>query len=808
SDRLEASIASRRVSHAEDILVALEEVNLQVQAVARFAELNRTGFRKILKKVDKKLEKNFSATIWNSKINPLPFASENALEDLLERVAVLRLRVTSGRAEPMNGAVLPAGEVVSSCPSTISKGIIAALQGDNAETLSAVLKEANDGDKEAYAALLCETLVKAADHHALACIILLLTLNASVDIAPPTFLDQRNVIHRLTLAAAALPHSSVSRSGSREPATAFKASLDDPTLLAHVLAHAPPEAVHRAALARDFLGRRPLHHAAIHGLAAVARALLLIAPMLPSTSRSEWLDDDGRSPLFHAVSRGQAAVVAAIHNAGWDAVDDVGDSDGDCDTALAVACRGGHAAVVEVLLIRGANPNAKNVDGETPLHLCARNGDVKSVRLLLGLESYQVEKPIIADVEAKDVEFGRTPIFVAAIEGRVEVVEALLQVGAHVNSQDKIGLNPHEHSVFRGHRAVSALLLPHIDPYLPTPPPSSLPAASTAAVSRAFGHPTLSITTLIRLTLGTLDLRRAPSCPAVIFYQNRVHAPHAAGSYLLRVSATGGGAIAAPYLFTLPLPPNANDEIFISAARVEEVIVSFDVLGARAPPGVPAIDGRIVVARACALLATAKTSLWREPTPLGGEVQVPLLGAADLVVLGRVAFEFAVATPFVHRNLSGVGGRTWTSERTKVIGHRGMGSNTAAQVEKGKGHLQLGENTLLSFTTAGALGAEYVEFDVQLTKDLVPVLYHDFLTWETGLLVPLSLITLEQFRKLHPEDRPAKETARASNGLRRSRSSASSVSSSESGGGGKWPTKGNAEGSVRDHFATLEEALK
>ena len=36
------------------------------------------------------------------------------------------------------------------------------------------------------------------------------------------------------------------------------------------------------------------------------------------------------------------------------------------------------------------------------------------------------------------------------------------------------------------------------------------------------------------------------------------------------------------------------------------------------------------------------------------------------------------------------------------------------------------ENTIASLRKAGAHGADYVEFDVQLTKDLVPVVYHDF----------------------------------------------------------------------------------
>lgn len=36
------------------------------------------------------------------------------------------------------------------------------------------------------------------------------------------------------------------------------------------------------------------------------------------------------------------------------------------------------------------------------------------------------------------------------------------------------------------------------------------------------------------------------------------------------------------------------------------------------------------------------------------------------------------------------------------------------------------ENTIGSFKSAGKYGAHLVEFDVQLTNDLVPTIYHDF----------------------------------------------------------------------------------
>ena len=36
------------------------------------------------------------------------------------------------------------------------------------------------------------------------------------------------------------------------------------------------------------------------------------------------------------------------------------------------------------------------------------------------------------------------------------------------------------------------------------------------------------------------------------------------------------------------------------------------------------------------------------------------------------------------------------------------------------------ENTIASLKAAASHGADFVEFDVQLSRDLIPVLYHDF----------------------------------------------------------------------------------
>ncbi len=72
----------------------------------------------------------------------------------------------------------------------------------------------------------------------------------------------------------------------------------------------------------------------------------------------------------------------------------------------------------------------------------------------------------------------------------------------------------------------------------------------------------------------------------------------------------------------------------------------------------------------------------------------------------------------------------------KVIAHRGFSSRYP-------------ENTILAFARALDLGADGAEFDVQLTKDGIPVVFHDEslmrITGENRLLKDLTLDELRQF---------------------------------------------------------------
>jgi glycerophosphodiester phosphodiesterase len=88
--------------------------------------------------------------------------------------------------------------------------------------------------------------------------------------------------------------------------------------------------------------------------------------------------------------------------------------------------------------------------------------------------------------------------------------------------------------------------------------------------------------------------------------------------------------------------------------------------------------------------------------------------------------------------------RSSTYENFPLIGHRGSGSNKTALLNT----MNISENTVLSFVTANQRGAEYVELDVQLTKDKIPIIYHDYTVSETGFNLPLSRLTLIEFLAL------------------------------------------------------------
>ncbi len=129
------------------------------------------------------------------------------------------------------------------------------------------------------------------------------------------------------------------------------------------------------------------------------------------------------SPFYLAIRNDDlGALKNLIRSPGPKAADARGNS------PLMYAAALGSFESMRLLLDAGADPNAANTFGATPLMWCA--GDAAKVKLLLSKE---------ANPNARS-KLGRTPLMIAAInDGAIEAARLLIEKGADINARDKGG---------------------------------------------------------------------------------------------------------------------------------------------------------------------------------------------------------------------------------------------------------------------------------------------------------------------------------------------------------------------------------
>lgn len=187
-----------------------------------------------------------------------------------------------------------------------------------------------------------------------------------------------------------------------------------------------------------------------------------------------------------------------------------------------------------------------------------------------------------------------------------------------------------------------------------------------------------------------------------------------------------------------------------------------------------------------------------------GTCTCPILSTKNLAVIGEISFQYLIITAFTHPNLSKMLIQSANSifSQSIVIGHRG-GGGKASSKKIGKfrrTHIQ--ENTLLSFNTAST-HVNFIEFDVQLSQDHVPIIFHDFkIENDQQVKIPLNNLSLQQFKQLKTRDNteslpPRKLRRTASTGdISEKRLREKEKSDEELGYG------------IRDSLPTLEECFK
>uniref|UniRef100_A0A183C3I5 ANK_REP_REGION domain-containing protein n=1 Tax=Globodera pallida TaxID=36090 RepID=A0A183C3I5_GLOPA len=155
------------------------------------------------------------------------------------------------------------------------------------------------------------------------------------------------------------------------------------------------------------------------------------------------------------------------------------------DTALTLACVGGHAGLVDLLIKRGAHIEHRDKKGFTPLILAATGGHVAVCKLLidagaqldaqadrtkdtaLSLACSGGRKNVAelllkngANKEHRNLS-DYTPLSLAASGGYVDIIQLLLSNGAEINSRtnSKLGISPLMLAAMNGHEEATRLLL-------------------------------------------------------------------------------------------------------------------------------------------------------------------------------------------------------------------------------------------------------------------------------------------------------------------------------------------------------------
>ena len=793
---------------------ALLELRGQLRKLQWYGEVNRRGFIKITKKLDKKVPQATTQRLYlESKVDPKPFTTNVGLletmktvNDWLSILGDIKIPDDSSSTHSSSSMRRVSSKAILNLPAGLLDTVDQAIRNDDASILMELLQEANVGQDNPkdplFQRLLLNLLQRSISCRAKTCINKLLDQLTTLDDVED--INKRNCIHRLVIAIgrsrwtgdaeltadtslavpldntnyitpAAPPILAPQACLSKETDGATRLGRNDKAvvLLQYVLDMLRPQ--QRTALqAKDVYGRMPLHYAAQHGIVVICQ--IIIASMqdwgqfevTEGIDAPFWQDTEGLAPLHLSVIGGHPLTTKTLLEAeDWRGANDrkaaVRRQISKSGAVLALAAKANFVVIVELLVDAGVDINYQDEQqGETALHVAARYGHTEIARVLLeGSQNQNI------NTELAEKTFGWTALFTACVDGHLGVVNLLIDAGADVERIDLSGWTAKEHAALRGHMDIANRLaevtnapeISNSDTSSATdqssPPLLSYSLADrtsnafnngngavrTTGPVKTFGHRYLTKESMILVSLGSMDMRKAIEAVKL----DRIPLADAHSTQLdtaLSVVVSASGANGDPSIIDLPVQDNiSTDPIVFTTVDATSVKLLFDI--------VPTYAGTKdhIVGRGVALLSSVKPNIGSNRISLQGDVTVPIIAANTLEVIGSVNFSFLTITPFTHPSMSITEKQTyWKSmTSTMLIGHRGLGKNMAARTS-----LQLGENTIQSFIAAANLGASYVEFDVQLTKDHVPVIYHDFLVSETGIDAPVHTLTLEQF--LHVSD--------------------------------------------------------
>jgi ankyrin repeat protein len=205
----------------------------------------------------------------------------------------------------------------------------------------------------------------------------------------------------------------------------------------------------------DQYGRAPISYAASFNQTKTVELLLAYhADPNPRDHRSKYAHQMPATPLQSAAELGNRRIASLLLAAGA-RVDDKGPAG-----RTALHCANDQLDVIKLLIDKGADVNARDEEGASPLDEAVWYGSFDTVALLLANG---------ARLNESESKTGATPINEAAYKGHTRLVEYLLQFKPDIETPDKHGYRPLDNAIRMGNEEAALLLLEAEAPAKQTP---------------------------------------------------------------------------------------------------------------------------------------------------------------------------------------------------------------------------------------------------------------------------------------------------------------------------------------------------
>ncbi len=648
--------------------VALQEgfqqFSRDLAKLQQFIELNATGFSKVLKKWDKQSKSQTKELYLSRAIEVKPVFNRDIIARLSDEATTSLLQLeahANGDLILVENTALH-GPMAQRTADDVDNEILSAVIGEEENAVAKLISKLHDvqDNKHRITRIFFLAMSQAPTK------LLLSILQATaVDLEYEDEINERTILHEAAIAG---------KIEVMQLAISMGTTVD----------------------ALDVYGRTPLHYAAIQGSTIMADLLVR------SGADIDALDHDNFTSLIHAIVHHNAECVSFLIKLGAD----VNALDSNGYVPLNLAAAHGIDDIVNVLL-KEESKIVADAEGLYPQHLVARSGHHKTLRLL---------SEHGASVNQQDKLNSWTPLFHAASEGHLAVVEELLNLGARTDILDEKNLSPMYYAAWEGHiKCMDTLYRAGCKPGLGTSLTESLATVSVAAESgiidsdvipdlslpppmipvRRYGHNYLESKSLLQLQFWDASIH--------FFKERNLPATR------LAISSKSSSDLL-PHNLLLPFSEESKACSF-QIADLESLTLDFEIY--------PSFGSK-VLAKSVALQHNFEIAT-RDKT-----CSLPLFDPR-LQAIGLLQFSTNVIQPFQGTPLE--------------INNFATYWKSTSQIEP-RSNIRSSGN---SYIADSSLSGEFARIHLQATKDAVPVVYsRDFLP-VPNVQVEVGSVTIEQF---------------------------------------------------------------